>query len=128
MWVETLEDDLNPLEDVLIGDVMLPESSIILPDVVPLDLDELIKESLRGLNGDILVGGLVFMVDHDQVLVDGQQDLPDIQLIRDLLNYLSGLQDAFNDQVWKLRQLILSVVQGLQVKEGTYQVGVVAIL
>ena len=70
---------------------MLPEGSIILPDVVPLDLDELIKESLRGLNGDILVGGLVFMVDHDQVLVNGQQDLPDIQLIRDLLNYLSGL-------------------------------------
>ena len=70
---------------------MLPESSIILPDVVPLDLDELIKESLRGLNGDILVGGLVFMVDHDQILVDGQQDLPDIQLIRDLLNYLSSL-------------------------------------
>jgi hypothetical protein len=91
MWVETLEDDLNPLEDVLIGDVMLPEGSIILPDVVPLDLDELVKESLRGLNGDILVGGLVFMVDHDQILVDGQQDLPDIQLIRDLLNYLSGL-------------------------------------
>ena len=91
MWVETLEDDLNPLEDVLIGDVMLSEGSIILPDVVPLDLDELIKESLRGLNGDILVGGLVFMVDHDQVLVNGQQDLPDIQLIRDLLNYLSGL-------------------------------------
>ena len=76
---------------MLIGDVMLSEGSIILPDVVPLDLDELIKESLRGLNGDILVGGLVFMVDHDQVLVDGQQDLPDIQLIRDLLNYLSGL-------------------------------------
>jgi hypothetical protein len=116
MWVETLEDDLNPLEDVLIGYVMLPESSIILPDVVPLDLDELVKESLRGLNGDILVGGLVFMVDHDQILVDGQQDLPDIQLIRDLLNYLSGLQDAFNDQVGKLRQLILTVVQGLQVK------------
>jgi len=91
MWVETLEDDLNPLEDVLIGYVMLSEGSIILPDVVPLDLDELIKESLRGLNGDILVGGLVFMVDHDQILVDGQQDLPDIQLIRDLLNYLSGL-------------------------------------
>ena len=107
---------------------MLPESSIILPDVVPLDLDELVKESLRGLNGDILVGGLVFMVDHDQVLVNGQQDLPDIQLIRDLLNYLSGLQDAFNDQVGKLGQLILTVVQGLQVKEGTYQVGVVAIL
>lgn len=76
---------------MLIGDVMLSEGSIILPDVVPLDLDELIKESLRGLNGDILVGGLVFMVDHDQVLVNGQQDLPDIQLIRDLLNYLSGL-------------------------------------
>jgi len=91
MWVETLEDDLNPLEDVLIRDVMLSEGSIILPDVVPLDLDELIKESLRGLNGDILVGSLVFMVDHDQVLVNGQQDLPDIQLIRDLLNYLSGL-------------------------------------
>ena len=71
---------------------------------------------------------LVFMVHHDQILVNGQQDLPDIQLIRDLLNYLSGLQDAFNDQVGQLRQLILSVVQGLQVKEGTYQVGVVAIL
>jgi hypothetical protein len=91
MWVETLEDDLNPLEYVLIRDVMLPESCIILPDVVPLDLDELIKECLRGLNGYILVGGLVFMVDHDQVLVNGEQDLPDIQLIRDLLNYLSGL-------------------------------------
>ena len=107
---------------------MLSEGSIILPDVVPLDLDELIKESLRGLNGDILVGGLVFMVDHDQVLVNGQQDLPDIQLIRDLLNYLSSLQDAFHDQIGKLGQLILTVVQGLQVKEGTYQVGVVAIL
>jgi hypothetical protein len=42
MWVETLEDDLNPLEDVLIRDVMLSESCIILPDVVPLDFDELI--------------------------------------------------------------------------------------
>ena len=31
------------------------------------------------------------MVDHDQVLVNGEQDLPDIQLIRDPLNYLSGL-------------------------------------
>ena len=72
MWVETLEDDLNPLEYVLIRDVMLSEGSIILPDVVPLDLDELIKECLRGLNGDILVGSLVFMVDHDQVLVNGQ--------------------------------------------------------
>jgi hypothetical protein len=113
---------------VLIRDVILSEGSIILPDVVPLDLDELVKESLRGLNGDILVGGLVFMVDHDQILVNGQQDLPDIQLIRDLLNYLSGLQDAFNDQVGQLGQLILSVVQGLQVKEGTYQVGVVAVL
>ena len=42
MWVETLEDDLNPLEYVLIRDVMLSKSSIILPDVVPLDLNELI--------------------------------------------------------------------------------------
>jgi hypothetical protein len=91
MWVETLEDDLNPLEYVLIRDVMLSEGSIILPDIVPLDLDELIKECLRGLNGYILVWGFVFMVDHDQVLVDREQDLPDIQLIRDLLNYLSGL-------------------------------------
>jgi len=70
MRVETLEDDLNPLEYVLIRDMMLSEGSIILPDVVPLDLDELIKQSLRGLNGDILVGSLVFMVDHDQVLVN----------------------------------------------------------
>ena len=76
---------------MLIGDVMLSEGSIILPDVVPLDLDELIKESLRGLNGDILVGGLVFMVDHNQELVNKELDLPDIQLIRDLLNYLIGL-------------------------------------
>ena len=91
MWVETLEDDLNPLEYVLIRDVMLSEGSIILPDVVSLDLDELIKECLRGLNGYILVWGLVFMVDHDQVLVNGEQDLPDIQLICDLLNYLCGL-------------------------------------
>jgi len=91
MWVETLEDDLNPLEYVLIRDMMLSEGSIILPDVVPLDLDELIEQSLRGLNGDILVGSLVFMVYHDQILVNRQQDLPDIQLIRDLLNYLCGL-------------------------------------
>ena len=70
MRVETLEDDLNPLEYVLIRDMMLSEGSIILPDVVPLDLYELIKQSLRGLNGNILVGSLVFMVDHDQVLVN----------------------------------------------------------
>lgn len=31
------------------------------------------------------------MIDDDQVLVNGEQDLPYIQLIRDLLNYLSGL-------------------------------------
>ena len=91
MWVETLEDDLNPLEDVLIRDVMLPEGCIILPDIVLLNFDELIKESLRGLIGDILVGRLVFMVDHNQELVNKELDLPDIQLIRDLLNYLIGL-------------------------------------
>ena len=31
------------------------------------------------------------MINDDQVLVNGEQDLPDIQLIRDLLNNLSGL-------------------------------------
>ena len=82
---------MNPLEYVLIRDVMLPESSIILPNVVSLDLDKLIKESLRSLNACILIGSLVFMINDDQVLVNGEQDLPDIQLIRDLLNYLSGL-------------------------------------
>jgi len=31
------------------------------------------------------------MINDDQVLVNGEQDLPDIQLIRDLLNNLGGL-------------------------------------
>ena len=91
MWVETLENNLDPLEYVLIRDVMLPESSIILPNLVSLDLDQLIKESLRSLNGYILIGSLVFMINDDQVLVNREQNLPDIQLICDFLNNLSCL-------------------------------------
>ena len=91
MWVETLENYLNPLEYVLIRDVMLPKCSIILPNFVSLDLYKLIKECLRGLNGYILIRSLVFMINDDQVLVNGKQDLSDIQLICDLLNNLSGL-------------------------------------
>lgn len=91
MWVETLENYLDPLEYVLVRDVMLPKSSIILPNFVSLDLYKLIKESLGRLNGYILIGSLVFMINDDQVLVNGKQDLSDIQLICDLLNNLSGL-------------------------------------
>jgi hypothetical protein len=91
VWVETLENNLDPLEYVLIRDVMLPESSIILPNLVSLDLDQLIKESLRSLNGYILIGSLVFMINDDQVLVNREQNLPDIQLICDFLNNLSCL-------------------------------------
>ena len=72
MWVETLENHLNPLEYVLIRDVMLSESSIILPNLVSLDFDQLIQESLRSLNGYILIGSLVFMINDDQVLVNGE--------------------------------------------------------
>ena len=72
MWVKTFENNLNPLEYVLIRDVMLPKSSIILPNLVSLDLDQLIKESLRSLNGYILIGSLVFMINDDQVLVNGE--------------------------------------------------------
>ena len=91
MWVETLENYLDPLEYVLVRDVMLPKCSIILPNFVSLDLYKFIKESLGRLNGYILIGSLVFMINYDKVLVNGEQDLPDIQLICDLLNNLSGL-------------------------------------
>lgn len=52
--------------------MMLSKSSIILPYLVSLDLNKLIKESLGGLNGYILVGSLVFMINDYQVLVNGE--------------------------------------------------------
>ena len=68
------------------------------------------------------------MVDHNQILMNREQDLTDVQLISNLFDYLGCLQNAFDNQIWKLRQLIRTVMLCLQIKQSTEKVSVIAVL
>ena len=63
-----------------------------LKDRVLLNLDCLMDESLDDSNAHVIIRGLLFMVDRDQVQVNDEQNSVDFKLTDDFLEDLAELE------------------------------------
>ena len=65
-------------------------------------LDHLVDERFHDANAHLIIAGLAVVIDRDQVEVDADEDALNVELINELLQDLTELEQALDDEAGKL--------------------------
>jgi hypothetical protein len=100
---KALKNSIDPLMDVEILLSMALYDGIRLPHTISFELDDFVEHGFDNLDSLLIVGGLALMVDDQEILVNGEEDLLNVKLINHLLDDLARLQQALHNQARQTR-------------------------
>lgn len=70
--LERLQNDINPFVYMVVSLRVALNDSVCLPNLFPFKLNKLVGNSLNNPNAHLIILGLVFMIDDNEVLVNSQ--------------------------------------------------------
>jgi len=125
---QTLQNDLDPLLQVVVRRRMLLNHLVVVPDVISLELNDLIDERLGDPGAQIIILCLLVQRDRDQVLVYSDHELLEINLLDQLIHVLRELEQALDDQTGYLWLLSTVFVLGEQAEQDDKDVSMITVL
>lgn len=125
---QTLKNDLNPFLKVIVLLRMLLNNLVVLPDIIPLEFNDLVDECLGDTSSKIIVLSLFVKWNGYKILMNGHHEFLQVDLFNQFIHVLGQLQQTLDNQTGNLRLISTVLVLGQQTEKHDKDIGMITVL